>query len=170
MKRTMLVQFVGPCFGLIAALALLSGCGEAPKGGSQAPDHDDHAHAHSPPHGGTPVIIADDKFHLELVRDSTAGKMQAYILDGHLEGYVPVSETGFVIVASVGGKEESLAFQRASEAASGSVPARSSLFEAQGEWLKTTPEFAARIPAITLGGTTFTNISFSFPQGSKHVH
>jgi len=128
--------------------------------------HDDHA----PPHGGTPVIVAEDKFHLELVHDATAGKMQAYVLDGHLEDYVLVPETNFVMTAKAGGKDEQLAFQRAPEPASGKVPEKSSLFEAQAEWLKATKEFEGSIPTITLDGKTFTNISFSFPKGSKHVH
>jgi hypothetical protein len=179
MNRKLLVQFVGPFFGVVAALALLNGCGESPRAdahghsheGEAAHDHDaGHAGDHGPPHGGTPVNIADDKFHLELVLDSSAGKMQAYVLDGHLEGYVPVSETTFAIVASVGAKAESLAFQRAPDAASGKVPEKSSLFEAQAEWVKTAKEFEGRIPTITLAGKTFTNISFSFPKGSKHVH
>lgn len=134
--------------------------------GENAHSHDDHA----PPHGGTPVVVADDKFHLELVLDATAGKMQAYVLDGHLERYVQVPETSFAMVAKVGGKDEQLTFQRATESASGKVPEKSSLFEAQAEWLKSTKAFEGSIPTITLNGTTFTNISFSFPKGSKHVH
>jgi hypothetical protein len=134
--------------------------------GENAHSHDDHA----PPHGGTPVIVAEDKFHLELVHDATAGKMQAYVLDGHLEGYVQVSETSFALVAKTGGKEEQLNFQRAPAPGSSTVPEKSSLFEAQAEWLKSAKEFEGSIATITLNGTTFTNISFSFPKGSKHVH
>jgi len=134
--------------------------------GESAHRHDDHA----PPHGGTPVVVADDKFHLELVHNATSGKMQAYVLDGHLEGYVQVPETSFVLAAKAGGKEEQLTFQRAPESASGKVPEKSSLFEAQAEWLKSAKAFDGSIPTITLNGTTFTNISISFPKGSKHVH
>ena len=128
--------------------------------------HDDHA----PPHGGTPVIVADDKFHLELVLDATAAKMQAYVLDGHLEGYVLVPESNFLMTAKAGGKSEQLSFQRAPEPASVKVPEKSALFEAQAEWLKTTKKFEGHIPTITLGGSTFTNITFAFPKGTKHVH
>lgn len=139
--------------------------------GENAHRHDaGHGHDHAPPHGGTPVVVAADQFHLELVLDATAGKMQAYVLDGHLESYVQVPETNFVIVAKVGGSTEQLSFQRAPDPASGTVPAKSLLFEAQAEWLKSIKEFEGNIPTITLGGKTFTNISFAFPKGSKHVH
>lgn len=110
-------------------------------------DSSSHGHAHdqdhAPPHGGTPVVIGGDKFHLELVHDATVGKMQAYVLDGHLESYVQVPETSFVLVAKVG---------------------------EQADWLKTAKEFAGSIPTITLNGATFTKISFPFPKGTKHVH
>lgn len=138
--------------------------------GENAHSHDAGHDDHAPPHGGTPVVIADDKFHLELVHDATAGKMQAYVLDGHLEGYIQVPETSFVLVAKVGEKSEQLNFQRAPTPGSTTVPEKSSLFEAQAEWLKSAKEFEGSIPTITLNGATFTNISFSFPKGSKHVH
>jgi hypothetical protein len=138
--------------------------------GENAHSHDAGHDDHAPPHGGTPVIVAEDKFHLELVHDLTAGKMQAYVLDGHLEDYVQVSETSFAMVAKTGGKDEQLTFQRAPEPGSGKVPEKSSLFEVEVGWLKAAKEFEGHIPAIRLNGTTFTNISFSFPKGSKHVH
>jgi hypothetical protein len=135
--------------------------------GDSAHSHDaGHGHDHAPPHGGTPVVIADDQFHLELVHDSAAGKMQAYVLDGHLEGYIQVAETSFVVAANVAEQTHALAFQRTP----GADGAKSSLFEAQADWLKTAKEFAGNIPTITLDGKTFTNISFAFPKGSKHVH
>lgn len=144
-------------------LCIAAGCRDSRSSHSHADDH-------APPHGGTPVNIADDKFHLELVLDATAGKMQAYVLDGHLEGYVQVSESNFVLMAKVGQQTEQLNFQRAPAPGSATVPEKSSLFEAQADWLKTAKEFAGSIPTITLDGATFTNISFSFPKGSIHVH
>jgi hypothetical protein len=158
-------------------LSLAVGCRDASVShghshdGEDAHSHDtDQAQNSAPPHGGTPVVVADDQFHLELVLDAAAAKMQAYVLDGHLESYVQVPETNFVIVASVAGGTESLTFQRVPEPGSGQVPARSSLFEAQSDWLKSAKAFEANIPTITLNGTTFTNIVFGFPKGSMHVH
>jgi hypothetical protein len=168
MKKLSLLRFLVPVLGGVAALALLNGCGDS--------KHGDHGHGHShgddhaPPHGGTPVVIAEDKFHLELVRDAGAGKMQAYVLDGHLEKYVAVPETSFLLVAKADGRTEQLNFQRAPEPPSGSVPPVSSLFEGQGEWLKSVAKFDGSIPTITLKGKSYTNISFSFPKGTKHVH
>jgi hypothetical protein len=164
------------CLTTVLLLTVAVGCRDSSSShghsheGENAHSHDAGHDDHVLPHGGTPVIVAGDKFHLELVHDATAGKMQAYVLDGHLEGYVQVPETSFAILATTGGKDEQLAFQRTPEPASGKVPEKSSLFEAQAEWLKATKAFEGSIPTITLNGTTFTNLSFSFPKGSKHVH
>ena len=137
--------------------------------GEKAHAHDASKDDHAPPHGGTPVNIADDKFHLELVLDSSAGKMQAYVLDGHLEGYVPVAETAFVLLAKSAGGAQELAFRRVPEAGSSTLPEKSTLFETQADWLKSVKEFEGNIPTITLGGKTFTNVVFPFPKGTKHV-
>lgn len=115
-------------------------------------------------------MIAEDKFHLELVLDASAARMQAFVLDGHLESYVALTETNFLLLAKADGKDQQLTFHRAAEPVSGKVPEKSSLFEATAEWLKGAKEFEGNIPTITLNGSTFTNISFSFPKGSKHVH
>lgn len=167
------MSFAAVCFlGALTALSLLTGCGErdsASHGHSHADgEAHDHAAATGTPHGGTPVIVGEEKFHLELVADASAGKMQAYVLDGHLEGYVQVPETNFVVEVKAAGPAKALEFVRVPE--SGNMAAKSALFEAKAEWLGTVKEFEATIPAITLNGSTFTNISFSFPKGSKHVH
>lgn len=138
---------------------------DGPNAHSHDAGHDDHA----PPHGGTPVNIADDQFHLELVLDSAAGKMQAYVLDGHLEGYVPVAETAFVLLAKTDGNTQELGFRRVPAAGASSVAEKSTLFEAQADWLKSAKEFEGNFPTITLGGKTFTNVVFPFPKGTKHV-
>jgi hypothetical protein len=168
MKSTLVSRFIAPASGALAALVLLNGCKDSQSHGDHAAGHSHEDHA--PPHGGTPVIVGEDSFHLELVLDATAAKMQAYVLDGHLEGYVAVAETNLLLVAKFDGKEEKLSFHRAIDPASGLVPAKSSLFEGNAAWLGTTRAFEGSFPTITLNGTTFTNISFSFPKGSKHVH
>ncbi len=170
------VSRISVCFlGAVAALSLLSGCGERDSAGSHGHSHDGgDAHEHgteaATPHGGTPVMIAEEKFHLELVAELSSGKMQAYVLDGHLEGYVQVPETNFVVEARIDDTTRTLEFQRVPETQSGTVAAKSSLFEAKAEWLNTVKAFQGSIPTITLNGNTFTNISFPFPKGARHAH
>jgi len=168
MKSYLVSRSIVTSWGALAALALLNGCKDDPSQGDRpsAHSHGDHA----PPHGGTPVIVGEDRFHLELVLDASAARMQAYVLDGHLDGYVPVAETNLLLVAKVDGKAERVLFHRAVDPASGTLPTKSSVFEGNAGWLGTIRTFEGSFPTLTLNGTTFSNISFSFPKGSKHVH
>jgi hypothetical protein len=144
------------------ALTVLVGCLAAALGCRDA--QESHGHSHGPPHGGTPVVVAEHKYHLELVRDATNGVMQAYVLDGDLHDSIAVPETNFALMASFGGKTERLDFQRTSPADP------SSLFEGRAEWVKNAKSFEGVIPSITLKGQTFTNVTFPFPKGTQHTH
>ena len=62
-------------------------------------DHDDHAHAddndkshgHDAKMGGT-LVDLDHVVQLEFVLDSKAGKLTAYVWDGHVENAVKVTQ------------------------------------------------------------------------------
>src|ERR1039457_5448401 len=70
-----------------------------------------HKHEHHPPHGGTPVELGEEEYHVELVRDAAAGKLQAFVLDGELENFVRVPAAALEITAQVSGREEQLILQ-----------------------------------------------------------
>ena len=119
------------------------------------------------PHGGTPVVVGAHGYHLELVRDAEKGRLQAYVLDGHVERYVSVPEASFELLATLAGKEERLTLQRTPLA--GKPLAREShLFEGAADWVKTATNFTGVIPTITLQGRTFKNVKVSFPKASMH--
>jgi len=148
---------------LLSCLAVATGCRDARQG-------DSHDHSHGPPHGGTPVVVAEHKYHLELVRDATNGLMQAYVLDGDLHDFIRVPEASFTLVANMGGQTERLEFQRMTNATSPDPADPSFLFEARAEWVKNATNFDGVIPSITLKGQTFTNVTFPFPKGTQHTH
>jgi hypothetical protein len=148
---------------LLSCLVIATACRD-----SQRSEGDGHSHA--PPHGGTPVVVAEHKYHLELVRDATNGLMQAYVLDDHLHDFIRVAETNFTLVANLGGQTEHLEFQRTTNAMSPSPSDPSFLFEARADWVKNATSFEGLIPSITLKGQTFTNITFPFPKGTQHTH
>jgi hypothetical protein len=137
---------------------------------AQKKEEHGHDHFNGPPHGGTPVQVGSHAYHLELVRDASAGKIQAFVLDGHMEHYRKVSEKSFELVAKIGTNQHRIEFQRAPEPGQTKVADASSMFEAKADWIKTASKFDGVIPTITLGGKTFTNIVFSFPKGTAHAH
>jgi hypothetical protein len=159
MKKILTIRCLVSLASVAAVLAVLS------RSGVFAADH-----AHGPPHGGTPVLVAEHKFHLELVRDGAAGLMQAYVLGDHLEKYIAVRETNFTLQATFAGRTESVVFKRAPNPSDKKLPVASSLFEARADWIKGATNFNGVIPTIMLNRQTFTNITFAFPKGTQHTH
>jgi hypothetical protein len=149
------------CILLAVALTALSGCSKPPAVSGQP-----HKHVHHPPHGGTPVVLGDEVYHVELVRDAEAGRLQAYVFDGELENFIRSSVPSIEIDATVGGAPRPLVLQAVPNPATGETVGDTSLFEAQADWLKTTKEFDGVLKSITIRGTTFTDVKFNFPKGN----
>ena len=125
-----------------------------------------HKHEHKPPHGGTPVVLGDEVYHIELVRDVGSGTLQAYIFDGELENFIRSSVPSFEVACSVNEHPQNLIFKAVANPATGETVGDTSLFEAQADWLKTTANFDAELKAITVRGTAFREVKFNFPKGN----
>jgi hypothetical protein len=152
---------------LAAALALivLGGCtretpAPPPSAGTPA------KHVHQAPHGGTPVELGEEAYHLEFVLLAGEGRLQAFVLDGEMENFVRCAAPAFEVIATVAGEPRALTFVAVADAATGEKAGDTALFEARADWLKTTARFDAVLTTLTLRGTTFTAIPFNFPDGS----
>jgi len=149
-----------------AALALvlvLPGCGKespAAKPVSVPP------HQHIPPHHGTPVVLGNEEYHVELVLDSTAGELNAYILDGELENFIRVQQPSFEVVSSRQGREETLIFKAVANNATGETAGDTSQFKAQADWLRTDKAFDAILKHLVVVGNNYDEIKFNFPKGN----
>ena len=122
-------------------------------------------HVHTAPHGGTLVELGEHAYSLELVRDAATGRLSAYVLDGHAENFIRVKAASLEIVATVGTEKRPLMFRAMANPATGETVGDTSQFDAEAEWLKTTATFDARLTAIEIRGTRFTDVAFNFPQG-----
>ncbi len=123
-------------------------------------------HEHKPPHGGTPVAIGDEVYHLEFVRDAGAGKLDAFVFDGELESFIRCAMPTLVIDTKVDGRAETLVLRAVANPATGETVGDTAQFEAQAEWLKTAEKFDATLESITIRCATFTNVGFNFPRGN----
>ena len=150
-------------FCLVLAAAVVGGCSKGETGRPQAAAHH---HEHKPPHGGAPVELGAEEYHVEFVLDGPAGKLQAFVMDGELENFVRIDAASLKLTARVSGRQEELALQPVANNATGEKVGDTSLFEVQADWLKTTPTFDAVLQGITVHGRTYTNITFNFPRGS----
>lgn len=148
------------CLGLtLAAMLTLAACGKKPEAVS--------ARQEGPPHGGTPVVIGDDEYHIEFVLDPATGTLSAYLFDEEMEEFVRSDMASFELTATVGGTARTLVFKPVANPATGETVGDTALFTAQADWLKTTKEFNAVIQSVTLDGTRFTGIDFNFPRGNE---
>jgi hypothetical protein len=127
-----------------------------------------HGHEHHAPHGGTPVVLGDETYHLEFVLDAGRGVLQAFVLDRHMENFIRCNAPSFEIVATVAGEKRPLVFMPVGDNATGEKAGDTALFEAQADWLKTTKQFDAVLTSLTIKGTPFANVPFNFPLGNDH--
>ncbi len=125
-----------------------------------------HKHHHHPPHGGTPVELGEEEYHLELVLDEGTGRLQAYVLDGEMENFVRSTAAKIVISATVAGKSHDLELAAVPNPETGETVGDTSLFEAQADWVKASGSFDAVLKEVTIRGTTYSNVKFNFPNGN----
>ena len=163
MKRSL------PRLTAVAALLLATACTQRdPHAGHDHAPATPAQHAHQAPHGGTPVVLGHEAYHLEFVRDAATGKLSAYLLDGEMENFIRVATPSFEVVATVGGERRPLIFTAVANPATGEKIGDTSLFETQADWLKTTPAFDATLTTLTIRGTPFAAVPFNFPKGNDH--
>jgi len=149
---------------LTLAAGFFSGCSKNEKGAPKTEAV--HKHEHHPPHHGTPVVLGDEEYHIEFVRDGAAGKLQAFVLDGELENFIRIQPTSFLIAATVSGHAETLTLSAVPNSATGETIGDTSLFEGQADWLKTATNFDATLVAVNVRGNNYTNVAFNFPKGN----
>jgi hypothetical protein len=124
------------------------------------------AHEHKAPHGGTPVVLGKEAYHLELVRDAVSGTLSAYVLDGEMEKFIRVPALLFEIVANVRGEKRPLQFKAVASSVTGETVGDTAQFDAQADWLKTTSSFDAVLTSLEIRGSRFENVAFNFPKGN----
>ncbi len=159
--RTFRSTFVAAA--LAAVLVGAAGCGK----------HDDHAghshgkHVHTAPHGGFLVEIGDHAYNLELVRDAAAGKLTAYVLDGHAENFIRIAAPSINVVAYVGGARQTLSLAATANAMTGETVGNTSQFEAAADWLKSAGDFNGEVGPIEIRGTKFAPAAFALPKARR---
>jgi hypothetical protein len=142
------------CLAALIA-AMLSGCSKPEPATASG-----GGHVHRAPHGGTLVEVGEHAYNLELVRDSAAGKLTAYVLDGHAENFIRISAPAIEIVAITGGQRRPLSLRAVANPATGETVGDTSQFDGEADWLKNTDEFPGTIPTLEIRGTRFENVAF----------
>jgi hypothetical protein len=149
---------------LAGPLSFMSGCGRKLAASANVPTS--VRHEHRPPHGGTPVVLGDEAYHLELVLDAGSGTLQAYVWDGEMENFIRCDATTLEIDVKSGNRSKALVLTPVANPATGETAGDTALFEAHADWLKTVNTFDGVLKKITIRGTTFADVKFNFPKGN----
>jgi hypothetical protein len=155
-----------PLLSLFLTIPLIMIVGCAKETPPPAVDAQPAKHEHHPPHGGTPVVLGAEIYHLEFVLDSASGQLSAYVLDGEMENFIRIAAPSFEVVATVGGVKQTLFLSAVANYATGEKTGDTSLFATSADWLKTTKSFDAVVTQIEIRSTTFSGVEFNFPKGN----
>ena len=127
-------------------------------------DHAAHAeHEHRAPHGGILVELGDHAYTVELVRDDTAGRLTAYVLDAHAENFIRIKAPSIELIAMPGGTLTRVSLQPVANPATGETVGDTSQFAAPAEWLKSAGEFAG-IFTVDIRGTKFEQVEYTLSK------
>jgi len=146
------------------ATVLLAGCHQKPANASGTPAP--AKHEHKPPHGGTPVVLGNEEYHIEFVLNAPEGKLRAFVMDGELENFIRVPANSFEVNAKLAGKDEPLTFHAIANNATGEKVGDTAAFEAHADWLKTSVTFDAALQELTVRTKSYQNVQFNFPKGN----
>jgi hypothetical protein len=160
-------------FALFALAALLAvGCNKpAPHKHDHSHDHahPHEEHSHNAPHGGTVVVLGKEEFHIELVHNAAAKKVQAFVLDGEMR-FVRVKQEGFVVMAKGLGRDWNVQFKGLANAKTGEAVGDTSAFEAEVELFGSLEPWMGVLQSLEIRGKKFEKVSFKFPEGNDpHV-
>lgn len=124
-------------------------------------DHAHHGHVHVAPHGGTLVELGDHQYNLEFVHDPAQGTLTVYVLGGHAENFVRVSQSTLELSIVTASGPRPLTLKAVGNTATGETPGDTSQFEASADWLKTAGPIAGSVGRVEVRGTAFTSVAFS---------
>lgn len=156
-------------FPKLAALALLAGCGvENDQSADSA--HNNHTkssnqkHRHLPPHGGAPVALGEELYHLEFVLDEASVALHCYVLDGHMENFIRIQDPKLILKIK---PDKTVVLTPVVSRATGESVGDTSHFSARLDWAKERKRFAAVLQEITIQGNRFENVAFLYPEGNE---
>jgi len=112
------------------------------------------------------VVLGDELYHLELVREAPDGILEAYVLDGEMENFVRIGQTELVLRVVLAGREQTLVLHAVASPATGETVGDTALFSGRADWLRSTAEFDGSVEAVTVRGREFRRVSFNFPRGN----
>jgi hypothetical protein len=164
------------CRAVIATALLTASCGGSPAPSSAAatpaaqpgatPANTDAGHVHTAPHGGTLLELGEEFAHVELLLDSSAGNLTAYVLDGEAEK--PVRLRQEIITLLLAGPDALAArpfdLRAVASVLTGETVGDSSQFALTYEGLKGVKAFSGTLVQLVVKGQEFRDVPVVYPS------
>ena len=136
--------------------------------GTSSGSHEHVAHHHEPPHGGTVIELGQEAYHLELVLESERGPLICYVMDGHLEQFIRLSQTSIVCdVELADGTQTNLVFMATANRATGEQVGDTAEFHADIQPWVPINRFEGKIREVHIQDQSFTDVAFKYPEGNE---
>jgi hypothetical protein len=148
---------------LLFTALMLCGCQATPPAPSTTPSPT--GHAHTAPHGGSLVELGEEFAHLELIWESSSGRLSVYVLDGEASGGIRLQRKELVL--STGGQKYTL--HPVASPLSGETENDTSHFEGTLGSLRGQSHWEAELVEITVRGKKFEHVDIDFPT-EHHSH
>jgi hypothetical protein len=146
---------------LLAAALLAPGCGSnTTEDPADAEEFGDHAHAAM--FGGELLELGEHQANLEFVADTVEGRVSVYVLDAHAENTMRLTDESLPAELMVGGEVIPITLNASENALTGETIGDSAQFTAKHEAIVGAESFSLRLPAITVRGLPFKNITWTF--------
>ena len=146
-------------------LASLVALGQAGCGGGHD-DSDAGPHHHDPPLGGAGVTLGDEEAHIEFLVDAEAGTVTAWFFTPHMERYLRIKAETFEVLARRADGEAMLTFAALANTGTGETVGDTSQFVARAHWLAAVEAFDAVLQEVSVRGSVYRSIAFSYPKGN----
>lgn len=126
-------------------------------------------HHHVAPHGGTLIGFGEEFAHLELLLDASTGELTGYVLDGEAENAVRLESGGLALTVqkAEGETPVDIILAPMADELTGETAESTSRFVGRSDSLKDATSFKGTVKQITVKGSEFKEVEFSFPQGNE---
>ncbi len=123
-------------------------------------------HHHEAPHGGALVELGEHVASIEFVFESASGTLTAYVLDAHAENPVRLTGGALFVEIELDGNDEYIPLELRGVASSltGESETNTSQFRGEERALRGQTTFGGTIPAITVRGAVFEEVTFRYPS------
>lgn len=108
-------------------------------------------------------MLGDEAYHLELLRDSRAGRITLYVFDGHLENFVRIAAPSLVLTFDIEGQKKTLELLPVAQSATGESIGNTSQFGGEATWLTDGKPTVGRLRLIEVRGQIFNDVPFQLP-------